>query len=202
VNSDEGSGRGDALAMHRLYEQVWPKGEYRFFQLGFVVDDVVDAAGKWARVFGVGPFHVLPVIEQQLVVRGEPAPVSVRVAVAQAGPVQIELIEQRDDRPSIFRDWTRGGTCALHQLATVTSDYDSKLAEYERLGYEPAAESHTRAGFRVAYFDTASDFGFYTEVVERTDDLMAQFAAIAETCALWDRTDPVRLLTRDGYRVP
>ena len=44
-----------------LFEQLWPEGDYRFFQLGFVVDDLVDVARRWVAVFGVGPFHVLPV---------------------------------------------------------------------------------------------------------------------------------------------
>jgi hypothetical protein len=186
---------------HRLYEQEWPGGEYRFFQLGFVVDDLVASAGKWARVHGVGPFHVLPVVEQEAVVRGEPAPVSIQVGVAQAGPVQVELIQQHCDRPSIFREWSQDGTRPFHQLATVTTDYDGKKAHYEQLGYPIAAES-TGGRFRVAYVDTAEDFGFYTEVVEETSRFLAQLRQIAETCANWDGADPVRLLTRDGYRVP
>lgn len=45
---------------HRLFEQSWPDGEYRFFQLGFVVDDLIAAAMNWTKVFGVGPFHIMP----------------------------------------------------------------------------------------------------------------------------------------------
>ncbi len=186
---------------HPLYEQEWPGGEYRFFQLGFVVEDIVAAAGKWAGVHGVGPFHVLPVVEQEAVVRGEPAPVSIQVGVAQAGPVQIELIQQHCDRPSIFREWSRNGTSAFHQMATVTVDYDGKKAHFERLGYTIAAES-PGGRFRIAYIDTVEDFGFYTEVVEETTGFLAQLRQIADTCANWDGADPVRLLTRDGYRVP
>lgn len=186
---------------HPLYEQEWSEGEYRFFQLGFVVDDLIAAAGKWAAVHGVGPFHLLPVVEQKAVVRGEPAPVSIQVGVAQAGPVQIELIQQYCDRPSIFREWTRNGTRAFHQLATVTADYDGKKAHFEGLGYDLAAES-PGGRFRIAYFDTVADFGFYTEVVEETGGFLAQLAQIAQTCSSWDGTDPVRLLTRDGYNVP
>jgi hypothetical protein len=185
----------------RLYEQEWPGGEYRFFQLGFVVEDLVGAAGKWASVHGVGPFHVLPVVEQAAVVRGRPAPVSMQVGVAQAGPVQIELIQQHCDRPSIFREWSRDGTRPFHQVATVTTDYDGKKAHYEELGYQVAAES-PGGRFRIAYIDTVADFGFYTEVVEETPQFLAQLRQIAETCANWDGADPVRLLTRDGYRVP
>ena len=34
---------------HRLFEQPWPEGEYRLFQLGFVVDDLLAAAGALGR---------------------------------------------------------------------------------------------------------------------------------------------------------
>ena len=186
---------------HPLYTQPWPEGDYRFFQLGFVVDDIVATARRWAAVHGVGPFHVLPVIEQAAVVRGTPAPVSIQVGVAQAGPVQIELIQQHCERPSLFRDWTNDGARPFHQVATVTPHYDARKAHLEALGYELAAESAS-ARFRVAYFDTVADFGFYTEVVEETPGFLAQVDQISQTCATWDGTDPVRFLTRDGYRVP
>jgi hypothetical protein len=185
-----------------LFEQDWPDGDFRFFQLGHVVDDVVTSARRWAEVFGVGPFHVLPVVEQIMTLRdGGKQPLRVQVAVAQAGPVQIELIQQHCDTPSIYREWSRGGTSAFHQLATVTNDYDAKTAHLRSLGYPVAAES-AGGGLRVAYVDTVDAFGFYTEVVEGTAGFLDQLAAIAATCAAWDGRDPVRLLTRDGYRVP
>lgn len=184
-----------------LFEPPWGDGEYRFFQLGHVVDDVLGAAARWAAVFGVGPFHVLPVAEQRMRYQGVEQPVRIQVAVAQAGPVQIELIQQHCDNPSIYREWSRCGTSAIHQIATLTDDYDAKLAGFEALGYGVAAES-TGGGFRVAYVDTVADFGFYTEVVASAPGFLSQLEAIAATCAAWDGRDPVRILTRDGYRVP
>ena len=103
-----------------LYEHPWPDGEYRFFQLGFVVDDLFAAAEHWARVFGVGPFHVLPRLEQPCTYRGADTGVDVQIAVAQAGPAQIELIKQYCDRPSVYRELTAEGPCAFHQVCTVT----------------------------------------------------------------------------------
>ncbi|MBL7496707.1 VOC family protein [Frankia sp. CNm7] len=182
---------------HRLFQQPWPDGEYRFFQLGFLVDDVLAAAARWARVFGVGPFHVMPVIEQRSTYRGTPAAITMRVAVAQAGPVQIELIQQLCDRPSVYREWSRGGTCAFHQLATVTPDYDGTKAGYEELGYPTVAESLS-GRFRVAFVDTVADFGFYTEVVESTPGFLANLGRMAQASAAWDGTDPLRLLGPDG----
>jgi hypothetical protein len=38
--------------------------------------------------------------------------------------------------------------------------------------------------------------------VEQTPKFLVQLDRVSQTCADWDGTDPVRLLTRDGYRVP
>jgi hypothetical protein len=189
---------------HRLFEQPWPEGEYRLFQLGFVVDDLLGTAARWAHVFGVGPFHVLPRVEAPCTYRGTESAMDVQVALAQAGPVQIELIEQHCDRPSVYRDLVAKGESGLHQLCTVTRDYDGKKAHYERLGYELACEVRAQLaqGQRVAYFDTFDDFGFFTEVIEETPGFLESLAVMAQTCAEWDGRDPVRVLTRDGYRTP
>ncbi len=188
--------------IHPLYEQPWPEGDFRFFQLGHVVDDVLTAAARWAQTFGIGPFHVLPVVEQRATYGDDDVRTAkIQVAVAQAGPVQIELIQQHCDTETIFTNWSRGGTSAFHQIATITTDYDGKVAHLKSLGHRVAAESVT-GGFRVAYVDTAAEFGFYTEVVDAPEVFIDQLRAISDTCATWDGRDPVRILTRDGYRVP
>jgi hypothetical protein len=124
-----------------------------------------------------------------------------QVAVAQAGPTQIELIQQLCDRPSIFLELLEDRTSAFHQICTVTGDYDATKAHYLSKGYALGGEIVAPMQ-RVAYFDTMADFGFFTEVVEENPVFLQQLAAISRTCAEWDGTDPVRLLTRDGYRTP
>ncbi|WP_231745019.1 VOC family protein [Mycobacterium sp. IS-1590] len=184
-----------------LFEQPWPEGDFRFFQLGHVVDDIIGAAAAWARAFGVGPFHVLPIADQVADYGGEIRTVRIQVAVAQAGPVQIELIQQHCRTPSIYSEWSHHGTSSFHQIATLTQDYVAKTAHFASLGYPIAAQS-TGGGFRVAYIDTVADFGFYTEIVEAPPAFVDQVRSISETCAEWDGSDPVRIMTRDGYRVP
>ena len=186
---------------HRLFQQTWPEGEYRFLQLGYLVDDLVGAAERWVGVYGVGPFHVLPRGEVPCTYRGMPTTIDLQVAVAQAGPVQIELIQQHCDRPSIYTELAAGGHSRFHQLCTVTADYDGTRAHSEGLGYELASELNAR-GQRIAYFDTVDDFGHFTEVTEEVPGFLALLATIARTCAEWDGRDPVRLLTRDGDRTP
>ncbi len=189
---------------HRLFQQAWPEGDFRMFQLGFVVDDLLEAATHWVRVFGVGPFHIMPRVQNPCRYRGRDARVDVHIGVAQAGPVQIELIRDYTDGPSVFRDLrdlcdsTKSG---FHQISTLTRDYDGKTSHYLGTGYELACEV-TIPGQRVAFFDTIDDFGFFTEVVEEKASFQANLSEISQTCAEWDGTDPIRILTRDGYRTP
>ena len=189
-----------ALA-HPLFQQPWPEGEFRFFQIGYIVDDLLAAAEKWTKAFGVGPFHVMPRIKVDCTYRGEPSGLDVQTAIVQAGPVQIELIQQNDDRPTVYNEIAAPGSSLMHQLATVTADYDGQSAHYASAGYDRICEIIT-PDQRVAYFDTVADFGFYVEVIEQSPLFLKRIAAIARTCAEWDGTDPIRLLTRDGYRTP
>jgi glyoxalase/bleomycin resistance protein/dioxygenase superfamily protein len=186
-----------------LYQQSWPDGEYRFFQLGFVVEDLLATAQKWVSTMGVGPFHIMPRTQGGGLYRGQQGTTDVQVAVAQAGPVQIELIEDFADGPSVFRERRLfSGASGLHQLCTVTPNFDAKRQHFLDLGYQIAGEI-TDPRYRVAYVDTVDDFGFYTEIVEDKPSFAANLARIAQTCAEWDGvTDPLRLLTRDGYETP
>jgi glyoxalase/bleomycin resistance protein/dioxygenase superfamily protein len=191
-------------AAPRLFGQPWPEGEYRMFQLGFVVDDLLTAAQRWVDVFGVGPFHIMPRVSNACRYRGADGVVDIHIGVAQAGPVQIELIQDFTDGPSVFGDLAdRYGAdnSGFHQICTMTTDYDAKKAHYESLGYELACE-FTSPGQRVAFFDTVSDFGFFTEVAEQKQSFLINLSKISRTCAEWDGTDPIRILTRDGYRTP
>jgi hypothetical protein len=180
------------IPAHRLVEDPFPAGDYSWFQLSFVVDDLEQAARRWVDVYGVGPFYVLPATGPRPArYRGEPSELDMQIAVTQAGPVQIELVHQRCDNPSVFRDVYAPGRRGVHHMATMTADYDAALAHYRGLGYEPVTELD--AGFgRVAYVDTMADLGLMTEVVERNDVFTRSLAATARVCAAWDGTDPIR----------
>lgn len=61
---------------------------------------------------------------------------------------------------------------------------------------------HRLALRRVTFIDTSVEFGFYAELVESASGFLKQLQAISDICAHWDGNDRVRLLTRDGGRVP
>ena len=94
---------------YQLYEQPWPEGEHRHFQLGFVVDDVVASATRWATALGIGPFHVLPRIQIGCTYQGGDGSLDTQIAVAQAGPVQIELVQSFGSAPNVYTDLVAKG---------------------------------------------------------------------------------------------
>jgi len=187
-----------------LFEHQWPKGEFQLFQLGFVVPELLSAAGRWAQVFGVGPFHIMPRVQSTCRYRGTDAAIDVQIGVAQAGPVQVELIQDHTDGGSVFAEMaTRHGSrpFGFHQVSTLTRDYDAKVAGYLAQNYEVACEL-SNVGQRVAFIDTFAEFGFFTEIVEDNPSFRNYVTTIAHTCQTWDGTDPIRILTRNGYRLP
>lgn len=187
-----------------LFEHRWPEGEFRFFQLGFVVPDLLSAAARWVRAFGVGPFHILPRVQSTCRYRGTDAAIDVHIGVAQAGPVQVELICDHTQGNSVFGEMAKlhgDNQFGFHQISTITRDYDAKLAGFLDQNYELACEL-TNVGQRVAFVDTFAEFGFFTEIVEDSPSFRNHIATIARTCQTWDGTDPIRILTRDGYRLP
>jgi hypothetical protein len=186
---------------NKFYQGSWPTGEYRFFQIAWVVDDLLATARKWVDVYGVGPFHVLPRRKQTVRYRGQSTEIELQLAVTQSGPVQLEFIQQIGGDPSVYREIYPQGQGGVHHMCTVSEAYDETLAHYDSQGYPVVAEIEG-SGFRVGYCDTHKDFGFITEVVEKTPAFVASLAGISETCAHWDGKDPIRLLTRDGYRTP
>ena len=49
--------------------------------------------------------------------KGQPSPVDVSLALANAGTLQIELIQQRNDAPSLYLDFLRAGHEGYNTLA-------------------------------------------------------------------------------------
>lgn len=176
----------------RLVQDPFPTGEYSWFQVAFVVDDLETAARRWIQAYGVGPFYLLPATGPRPArYRGQPTELDLQVAVSQAGPVQIELVHQRCDNPSVFRDVYAPGQVGVHHMATMSDDFDAALSHYRSLGYVAITELDSGVG-RVAIVDTMDALGLMTEVVERSELFTRSLARTARVCASWDGTDPIR----------
>ncbi len=139
-------------------------------QMGYVVPDLAAAMARWTEVLGVGPFTVLPeIVIDQALYRGAPTQVEIEVATAEAGSVQVELIEQKNPVPSCYRDLFEAGRGGLHHVAVHTADYDAEVSRYQDMGF-PVAFSGVYQGIRFAYMDTSPSLGIMVEVVESRAD--------------------------------
>lgn len=187
----------------KLFQQPAPEGEYRFFQLAWIVDDLLEATQKWVDVYGVGPWHVLPRRPMKGLYKGQPCDYETQLAVAQSGPVQIELIQNFGEGPNIYTEiFADNRHKGFHHMCTFTNNLSETRKFYEGLGYEAVGELNGGAG-DVLYFDMTKDFGLVTEVLEQSPDFYNALSGIADTCASWDgKTDPIRLLRRGGYDTP
>jgi hypothetical protein len=162
-------------------------------QNGYVVPDIAEAMDHWSRVLGVGPFFYFERVPiEQFRYRGEPSPLQVSIALSNSGPLQIELIEQRNDAPSMYRDFLarepRGG---LQHIAYWTHSFDTDMERYLAIDFRVAQSGQIGADGRFVYLDSEAHPGTVIEVSEISGAKGRFFERIAEQAAQWDGREPV-----------
>jgi hypothetical protein len=169
--------------------------DQRFMQMCWVVPDLQATVASWVATTGVGPFFYFESVTfEQPVYRGQPVDCpNISAAMAQAGDVQIELVCQHDDRPSVWRDVVGPGTRGLHHMALYCTDYDASLRAYTQHG-AAVAFSGLMMGSRVCWIDTTATLGCMVELIEANDVAATVFASFRSAADGWDGRDPLRTL--------
>ncbi|HLY54565.1 MAG TPA: VOC family protein [Stellaceae bacterium] len=163
-------------------------------QNGYVVRDLDAAVAEWTRIAGIGPFLVTPPTEFEARYHGRPTMLRAQAALAQAGDLQIELIQPVGDGPSIYTEGFPHGGEGLHHVCMVVEELGSELARYDGLGI-PVVLSAEYFGIRLAYLDARAALGSYLELVEDGPQIRGFYAAVRHAAEEWDGvTDPVRPL--------
>lgn len=166
------------------------------FQNCWVVDDVEATATKWSEQLGIGPFfmneHVDSITEVNY--RGGPGEIQMITALAQAGPMQIELIQPTNE-PNAYRDSVPAGSgIGFHHVCVWSHDLDADIDYMTGLGYPLANRALAGGGTAFAYLDARPLLGAMLEIVTHHPRIQALFEAIADTCSGWDGTKPLRAL--------
>ena len=169
----------------------------RFFgqirQAGYVVPDIEAAMDYWSRVLGVGPFFYNPKVPiKNYRYKGETYEPHNSVALANSGPLQIELIQCRNTVPSMYKDFTDAGLTGLQHVAYWTSDYDADLERLVTEGFKPVMSGEVGERGRFVYFDTHYHPGTVIELSEVAGPKGEMFRLIREAADNWDGKDPVR----------
>lgn len=162
-------------------------------QLGYVVDDIEAAMAHWHEVMGVGPWYYNPKVPiEDYRYDGQPYKVHNSVALANSGYVQVELIQCRNDAPSMYRDFRLAGHRGLQHVAHWTQDYDRDLAAMEARGFRRKMSGKVGENGRFVYFDREAHPGTVIELSEVMGPKGRMFDMIRAASEGWDGSDPVR----------
>lgn len=161
-------------------------------QLGYVVRDIRASMDEWIR-HGVGPWFYIDDVETDYFrYRGEDSPLSMSVAVANSGPIQIELIQQRNDAPSMYRDFIEAGREGMQHIAYWSTEYQVLLDRALADGYQIAQEGSIGGPEgRFCYLDTEHDQGTVIEISDIGGPKGELFAFVREAARTWDGTSPI-----------
>jgi catechol 2,3-dioxygenase-like lactoylglutathione lyase family enzyme len=171
-------------------------------QLGIVVEDIDTAMRLWTQGLGIGPFYVGRERSfTNFTYRGNSAsPPVLSIALAQVGPLQIELIQQLNDTPSAFTEFTRAGRSGMHHLASMFRDPTQYDAAHRRLTDAGLVEvqSGIGSGGRWSYLGTDPlEFPMF-ELCETHGALGEMFDRVRAAAIGWDGADPIRESTWSG----
>jgi methylmalonyl-CoA/ethylmalonyl-CoA epimerase len=139
-------------------------------QVAVVVRDLDAAMERYWTELGIGPWDVYtygPHRCSTMTFRGADQPYVMKLALAQVGPTQYELIEPIEG-PTTYHEHLESRGEGLHHLGYYVPDIDAEIARMAALGY-PLLQSGR--GFGVdgdgayAYFDSESGFGCIIEAI-------------------------------------
>ena len=93
-------------------------------QVGIVVRDIEKAMRHWVEVCGVGPwFYTEQLPMDEFRYKGRIYDLKVSIALANSGDVQLELIQQRNDVPSLYRDFLAAGHEGMQHWSSWPVNY-------------------------------------------------------------------------------
>jgi hypothetical protein len=162
-------------------------------QIGYVVRDIDASMEHWLQR-GVGPwFYVDRVQTDYFLYRGVESDMEMSVAVANSGDIQIELIQQRNDAPSVYKDFLDAGREGMQHIAYWTNNFEALYDKALSLGYKVAQEGSIGGDQgRFAYLDTEHDQGTVIEISDISGPKGQFFSFIRDVATDWDGADPIR----------
>jgi hypothetical protein len=162
------------------------------FQLGYVPQNLEHALKYWTDHMGVGPFFRIPHVHYDtFTYRGQPGGVDNTIYISWWGDVQIELVEQHCDSPTIYRDALIAGEDGLQHVCYLVEDLEAARAECVQRGGEVVQEM-TYSGGGIFYVDYGGGPGSIVEIFKAPPYTLPAFEKMKAAAARWDGSNPVR----------
>jgi methylmalonyl-CoA/ethylmalonyl-CoA epimerase len=161
-------------------------------QIAFVPADFDAAIQHWTQVMGVGPFFLIENIRLEgMRYLGRPSDCIFTIALAYWGDIQVELIRQENDSPSIYLG-KEGG--ALHHSCVLTDNINHARRIAIDAGADILVEAKVGDDGAVLYVDTGGGPGSIVEILQPTSGSEGLFAMVKDAGKNWDGSNPLRTL--------
>ncbi len=175
-----------------------PLTRYPIQQHAYVVNDLDAAIERWIETTGAGPFWVSrDHVGVDETYRGRPVRHRMSYAFGGTGSTHVQLIQQMDEGPSIYRDMFAPGEEGFHHVAMLVpeAEHAGEVDRFRRAGFEVASTMVSYVD--VAYIDTRSAIGCFVELHGANQEIYDLFALFHDSHAQWDGvTDPIRVRGR------
>jgi Glyoxalase/Bleomycin resistance protein/Dioxygenase superfamily len=160
-------------------------------QIGYVVTDLDQALSNWIEL-GVGPWYVMRGLSMHTLYHGQPCEIALSLALANSGELQVELIHQHADTPSIFTEFLNARGEGFHQLAYWTEHFDTTMRSVNNAGWPVVWSGGEDLGARFAYVEPPNSPATVIEIMELTETTLGMGKFVRDAANGWDGSDPIR----------
>lgn len=162
-------------------------------QIGYVVTDLDRALASWLEL-GVGPWFVMRGLTLTASYRGEPCQITQSLAMANSGDLQVELIQQEDQTPSVYTEFLAARGEGFHQIAYWAEDFDATMQAVSAAGWPVVWSGGEDVGTRFAYVEPPNCPASVVEIMELTEITAGMAEFVRDAATDWDGSDPIRAL--------
>jgi methylmalonyl-CoA/ethylmalonyl-CoA epimerase len=145
-------------------EKVFEGTETHIFQVGVVVKNL-EKTIEYLTSLGLGPFVVRTNTHPSATVHGKKVFYEVKIALAQQGPVQLELIEYQKGE-TIHKEFFDEKGEGIHHILLKVGNLERALDKFSKKGITPLQEDRFVGGGGMAYLDTGKTGGIIMEIVQ------------------------------------
>mgnify|MGYP001285958313 FL=1 len=158
-------------------------------QMGFVVDNFDEPIKHWTEKLNVGPFFILEHLDlKDFHYRAKKSDLDFSVAISFSGNMQIELIKQHCDKPSIYNECSKISSGDLHHICRLTPDINNDVKILENQGYKNIQGGETEdGGIKFAYLDSKENYGSIIELAELAEENLVLTEAMKNASKNWDK---------------
>ena len=159
-------------------------------QVAYVPADFDGALRYWTETMGAGPFFALDHVKLEDVrYRGAPSDIDFSMVLGYWGDLQIELIRQHNDAPSIYKAWRDEGREGVHHVCILVDDMAHARGVCAGAGATVVQEGLVPGGGEVIYVDAGGGPGTLVEILKPGPGSRYFFAMMREAARGWDGSD-------------